>query len=678
MSGFKIGGISLGKSTKKYLRNTDFDNNTTMDFGFCQPLFCQFLLPDSNISVSAKQLVRLAPMPVPSFARVSLVNKFVFVPWSDICGYYEAMLSNMPYNGSVVPTELPYIYNAYLAKALLLKQMGSAVTFYEIDSTAPSLPETYKLSELNSALTFSSNLETAWKNEFATHNCDMPVSFSTAQFKETAIPLNSSDYLYKFSVGQKKVLAAFRYSTRAKHLRSVLIGLGYSLALQDWTKVNALPIFAYFKAWFDTYAPKRSVAWSDTGVFKFIKNTSENYLPNVGHDEDFFSVVLTSVSDCYYVSNDDFVSVHRNTLSNVGLGSFPYINEIGQLSHSGEFSKSELPNFTDDTQPSLSLIALDVVKRLTRFVNKDSVIGQKISTWVRNHFNAQVANSLYEDVYQVKTDVLPLQINDVFSTADTADSTTQSGERLGSYAGKGIGFGATGCRFHSDKHGYLICISVIVPKSGYFQGTDCSLYGLDRFTLPSADFDALGMEVTPFGFVAGDIGYTDTTLPAHLLDYSSGFGFVPRFSGYKFKKNIVNGDMSRRSLLDSMSPYYLDRILQTGDALFETLPDNKYVLSREYLPVIPKASEQWRFLTKYPWLGDYDRIFYNDDVYHGSSSIPVPVAAQDIDGAAARPDNFIVQSLFTMKIQDVLKPLSMSYDTFDEDSDNTSTEVNPE
>ena len=34
MSGFKIGGISLGKSTKKYLRNTDFDNNTTMDFYF--------------------------------------------------------------------------------------------------------------------------------------------------------------------------------------------------------------------------------------------------------------------------------------------------------------------------------------------------------------------------------------------------------------------------------------------------------------------------------------------------------------------------------------------------------------------------------------------------------------------------------------------------------------------
>lgn len=672
MSGFKIGGISLGKSTKKYLRNTDFDNNTTMDFGFCQPLFCQFLLPDSNISVSAKQLVRLAPMPVPSFARVSLVNKFVFVPWADICYYYEAMLSNMPYNGSVVPTELPFTYNAYLAKSLLLQQMGTMVTFYEVD-TSVSSPVTYKMSLLHDAQTHATNLTNAWQTELTNHFCDMHVLFTLAQFKDRGVSPNSADYLYKFKSGDKNVLAAFRYSTRAKHLRSILIGLGYSLALQDWTKVNALPLFAFYKAWYDTFAPKRSMSWTDTGVYQFIKITSDNYLPNVGNNEDFFSVVLTALSDCYYVSNDDFVSVHRSTIDNVSLSEFSYINSDGIPSYTEPIQNTSQPYISSE----LNLIALDVVKRLTRFVNKDSIIGQKMSAWVRNHFNAQVANSLYQDVYQIKTDVLPLQINDVFSTADTADTSSQSGERLGSYAGKGIGFGETGCRFHSDRHGYLLCISAIVPKSGYFQGTDSSLYGLDRFTLPSSDFDALGMEVSPFGFVAGDIGYSDSTATTHL-DYSSGFGFVPRFSGYKFKKNIVNGDMSRRSLIDSMSPYYLDRILQTGDALYTSLPDNKYALLREFKPSLPVASVQWRYLTKYPWLGDYDRIFYNDDVYHGSTSRPVESSSEDIDGSPARADNFIVQSLFTMKIQDVLKPLSMSYDTFDEDSDNTSSEVTPE
>lgn len=673
MSGFKIGGISLGKSTKKYLRNTDFDNNTTMDFGFCQPLFCQFLLPDSNISVSAKQLVRLAPMPVPSFARVSLVNKFVFVPWADICGYYEAMLSNMPYNGSVVPTELPFTYNAYLAKSLLLQQMGTIVTFYEVDSSVTS-PLTYKMCDKSAASTYSISLSEDWKSEFSKHSCNVNVQFKTVQLSPISVSLNSADYLYKFKSNNTSVIAAFRFSTRAKHLRTVLIGLGYSLALLDWTKVNALPIFAFYKAWFDTYAPKRTVAWTDTGVFQFIKSISDNYLPNVGNDQLFLTSVLTSVSDCYYVSNDDFVSVHRYSMENVATPSIPFVSANGSPALSPAIDKGNQPVILND----ITLIGLDVVKRLTRFVNKDSIIGQKMSTWVRNHFNAQVANSLYEDVYQVKTDVLPLQINDVFSTADTADSTTQSGERLGSYAGKGIGFGDTGCRFHSDKHGYLLCISAIVPKSGYFQGTDSSLYGLDRFTLPSSDFDALGMEISPLGFVAGDNGYTDVDSHYTNIDYSSGFGFVPRYSGFKFKKNIVNGDMSRRSLIDSMCPYYLDRILQTGDILFDTLPDNKYAVSKIYSPAIPRASVQWRYISKYPWLGDFDRIFYNDDVYHGSYSIPANTSIDDIGIYLARPDNFIVQSLFTMKIQDSLKPLSMSYDTFEEDSDNTTTEVNPE
>lgn len=674
MSGFKIGGISLGKSTKKYLRNTDFDNNTTMDFGFCQPLFCQFLLPDSNISVSAKQLVRLAPMPVPSFARVSLVNKFVFVPWSDLCSYYEAMLSNMPYNGSFVPTQLPFVYNAYLSRCLLDSSLGSVANFYEIDTTVPS-PITYKLCSSMDALKYSQSLATQWETELSEYACNKKFSFTPLQSQDSGISPNSADYLVNFVSGEKHVIAAFRYSTRVKHLRSVFIGLGYSLALQDWTKVNALPIFAFYKAWFDTYAPKRTVAWTDTDVFQFLKHVSDSYFTNLGNDEDNMDVVFKSLSDCYYVSNDDFVSVHRADIDNVSLGAFSFVDSNGGISDSQQVSTFSQPSLNGD----IRLIALDVVKRLTRFVNKDSIIGQKMSTWVRNHFNAQVANSLYQDVYQVKTDILPLQINDVFSTADTADASSNLGERLGSYAGKGIGFGDTGCKFHSDRHGYLLCISAIVPKSGYFQGNDTSLYGLDRFTLPSADFDALGMEVTPFGFIAGDIGYTDMTADTQdKLDYSAGFGFVPRFSGYKFKKNIVNGDMSRRSLIDSMSPYYLDRILQTGDALYQSIADNKFAQIRQFYPSLPKASEQWRYLTKYPWLGDYDRIFYNDDVYHGSTSTPVNSSSEDIDGSPARPDNFIVQSLFTMKIQDVLKPLAMSYDTFDEDSDNTSTEVNPE
>lgn len=668
MTGFKLGSISLGKTTKKYTRNTDFDNNTTMDFGFCQPLFCQFMLPDSDISVSAKQLVRLAPMPVPSFARVSLVNKYIFVPFADICPYYEAMLANMPYNGSVIPKTLPYTYNSNLAAFLLSTAVGSVCTIYEVDQSVTS-PITYK------QVTFSAaqSVATSVAEKLGQNNADPSIALSldiTPLQTPSGVGINSADYVLETSVDGHDYLIAFRYSQMAKHLRTIFIGLGYSLALNDFNKVNALPILAYYKAWFDTYAPLRTMAWSDTKVFKFIKDYSDKYQPSVTNDV-FFSDVIKELATTYYVSNDDFVSVHRSDINNVNLQPFPYIDETGAPKSTDAISNAYSPYISS----VISLVALDTVKRLTRFVNKDSVIGQKMSNWVRNHFNADVANSLYKDVYQIKTDILPLQINDVFSTSDTADDTTHQGERLGAYAGKGIGFGDSGCKFHADKHGYLLCISAIVPKSGYFQGSDSSLYGLDRFTLPSADFDALGMEVTPFGFVAGDLGYSDQINADNAIDYTSGFGFVPRFSGYKFKKNIVNGDMSRRGMLDQMSPYYLDRILQSGDIFTEKNDNGTYSLIRSFAPSIPKASEQWRYLTRYPWLGDFDRIFYNDDVYHGSYSTP---SNSDPETLSARSDNFIVQSLFTMRINDVLKPLSMSYDTFDEQTDNTSTEVTPE
>lgn len=669
MSGFKLGNISLGKSTKKFTRNTDFDNNTTMDFGFCQPLFCQFMLPDSDISVSAKQLVRLAPMPVPSFARVSLVNKYIFVPFADVCPYYEAMLANMPYNGSVIPKTLPYVYNSNLARCLLSAEVGTVCTIYLKENASPLEPVIYKKATSSEIVALSDDLGIFLGENSVDSSVQLHFTVTPIQ-GDASVDINNADYVLEVTLNSKPCLVAFRYSTLAKHLRTIILGLGYSLALNDNNKVNALPLFAYYKAWYDTYAPLRTMAWTDTKVFAFVKQYSDSYQPNV-FNMSFFTDVLLELGNTYYVSNDDFVSVHRSDVQNVSLDAFPYINETGASKATDAISKAYSPYISS----VMSLTALDVVRRLTRFVNKDSVIGQKMSNWVRNHFNAQVANSLYKDVYQIKTDILPLQINDVFSTSDTADSSTNQGERLGAYAGKGIGFGDSGCKFHADKHGYLLCLSCIVPKSGYFQGSDSSLFGLDRYTLPSADFDALGMEISPFGFVAGDNGYCNTINQDGVIDYTSGFGYVPRFSGYKFKKNIVNGDMSRRATIDSMSPYYLDRILQNGDIFTNKNADQSFTLVRSFAPSVPKASEEWRYLTRYPWLGDFDRIFYNDDVYHGSSA-DVPFLKPDFFNA--RSDNFIVQSLFTMKISDELKPLAMSYDTYEESTDNGTQDVKPE
>lgn len=692
---FKIGDISLGKSSKRYTRPVSFDNNTTMDFGFCQPLFCQLLLENSDISVSLRQLVRLAPMPVPSFARVSLVNKFVFVPWSDVCPYYEALLSNIPYGPSkVIPTKLPYITNDYLIR-VLLTYLGTYATCYYV-SAANGKESLTQVTDAVETKVYA-NIAKEWCADMKVKDNDgdtfEPVSYKRTDSKEPVAP-NSADYLYRCSAtnmgegvyaGEVDYVVAFKFDGQARHIRQILLGLGYSLTMYDTTPVNALPIFAYYKAWFDTYAPKRTMSWTDTNAYQMIHSLFDSdYKPDLAVQQDsetypYMFALLYDLAGCYYVADDDFVSVHRDDLQTVSNNAVSFVESaydgINNNAVTQDTSNANPTYFpTTDSNAGgayINNVGLQTLQRLSRFVNKDSVIGQRISRWVSNHFGASVANSLYRDVYQVHTSIVPLQINDVFSTSDTADEATQQGEVLGAYAGKGIGFDNSQFKFHADKRGYLFCMSSVVPKMGYFQGTDTSLYGLDRFTLPNPDFDAVGMEVTPSGFVLGDNGYTSESKRTRQ-DFTAGFGYVPRYSGYKVKKNIVNGDMSLRSTIDSMSPYYLDRIVQTGDVLYTKLTSGAYEQKSIYPSRVPRASEKWRYPTRYSWLGDPNRMFYNASVYHGASAQSPLVAEGDLY------DNFIVQNLFEFKIIDFLKPISMSFDTYEETTDNTTQNVSPE
>lgn len=127
--------IILGTQRKSYTHDLSFDNNTTMDFGVLQPLLSQFMLPKSSIKVSSRQLVRLAPMPTPSFARMYLANYASFVKMTDVVPYYESLLSKIPFTGpssTFQPVSMPYITNQSLLYFLL---RDSFVECYQETST---------------------------------------------------------------------------------------------------------------------------------------------------------------------------------------------------------------------------------------------------------------------------------------------------------------------------------------------------------------------------------------------------------------------------------------------------------------------------------------------------------------------------------------------------------------
>lgn len=710
----KIPGISLGFSNKQYSHNKSRDCNTTFPMGVTQPVFTEYMLPNSDIKVHSKQLVRLAPLVVPSFARVSLRCVTRFVPEHDVVPYADAFYSKMPFRGtssSVVPTSLPCIDNPTLV-AFLLSISNFTVWKYSAStsSTTPTYSPIARFQDLSHAnlLNFynlflngsslSSSDVGSWSFALKEEQYVVPSGSSATTAYSGYRPLptpDGCDYVVFVSGGSTSSGAitlafCFNFGSDAKNFRNICLGLGYSLDMDDFTLVRATPLLAYYRAYFDTYAIQRVKNYTQTNnslFSQYLESSPSKYdwsasgLYNKGLSSSlpFVRSWLFDFCSCYYSSSSDFVSIHRDKLqfyngSNQGL-SVPVAGTVNSPTN------ATLSNFSDDSDirltsnyNTISTAVLTTLTRLSRFVNKNSLLGQRVSSFLKNHYGITDVSNFFEDSNFVDSSVLPCQINDVFSTSDTYNSESKDGEVLGAYAGKGIGFGDLSFSYHAKTHGYLITLASIVPESGYWQGNDFSLFALNWEQQPIADFDAVGMEVTPrSAFVShndisnrSQLGVSDLT--------NKGFGFVPRYSGFKFAKNIVNGDMSRRGDIDSMSPYYLDRIICSAYLDVKVNSDSSRQVVYRSQPV-PSGSYEWRYVTKYPWLGNFLRIFSNEvgELRGGSSSA--------VSGESYKyfclDDSFLSQMSFDVTVRNFLKPLSLSYDTFSDDVDNASTSVNP-
>lgn len=671
--------VSVGISTKRYTHDMSFDNNTTLSFGVCQPLFCQLMNDKDKLAGNIRQLVRLAPLPVPSFGRMRLVNKLRFVQMTDICPYYEAMLTGSYVNTSdlnYLPKEVLQITIRALTQIVL---QYSVIDYFKVDSSSSTTKYVYQNISTPSVLSEAIGLYHTTVGDTSHFASIIPDPKPHLGNKDSAISPDSADYLVSTDTG----FICFRLTERGKRLRNVLLGLGYELDLSCTDRVSSLPLFAYFKAWYDSYAPSRETQWNQTNAFILIDASFQKYLTSfdffttaTGASEKVQKAVLgffEDLANTWYVANDDYVSAHRLTVVSTTNSGFDNIKSpvTGLDTNFTPVSTNNdtVPNIYSSTP--LNLFALETLQRVAKFINKDTVIGKKVSTWLKTHFGADVASSFFKDSVSLSDVVVSCSINDVFSTADTT-SGDGSGEQLGSYAGKGLGFGDGSFNFTAPSFGYFVVVSCLVPVSKYFQGVDPSLFGVDRFTLPNADFDALSYEVTPSSFLCG---HNDIFISGQKSTSDKGFGFVPRYSGFKTRRNIVNGDMSRRGTIASYSPYYLDKILTENAIRSEKNADGSYSFVAVNNP-LPVASEVWRYPTRYPWLGNFNRIFYNSGnaVFDDASSGD---AANDFTNTPV-DDNFIVQSVISMKLTNALKPIAMSYDVYDEDTDNSSKTITQE
>lgn len=668
----KIGEILLGRVNKRYSHDMSANNSTTFGFGNVQPLYCTYLHKSSDVKINMRQLLRPAPMISPTFGRVQAHTVTRFVAMKDIYPAFDALMAHKAIQGTqrYIPNNEPLVRNCDMLSVLMLNYCS-----FDIYTRDPATTK-YKL-ELQSTFHDTTVIRSVLSKSIPTFNGlqDNYVHYKllekmSAHESELSLTPQSSDFV----ITDHDHICCFRLSALGRNIYKILVGLGYGLDYTNSNKITSLPIFAFYKAYFDTYYNKRFINWHDTDVYRVIQaiynDGDSDYLLNYSNLERF----LSNYTNLIYSAPADFVSVHTiDPLNGPTAGSTaPFSNiDVKSINSDGALARTnsldgKVPNL--DTSNRTTWYQLQALKKLTQYISKDSVIGGRVVDWFKVHFGVTPSEDMFLPSQFIDEHIVNLDIDDVFTTSDTYNPDTNTGSYTGSYAGKGLGYGQTNdeINFTAKDFGYLIILGALAPEQVYFSGDSPQLYGIDRYTLPNEDFDAMGYELTPYAciasFSASPFVLNDTQIPNYSLAGKS-FGFIPRYSGFKVQKSVVNGDFSLRSVRDGLSSYYLDKVIDTREV---SLVDGQLTQPTSVLP--PTASTLWSYPTGIPAVGDYNRIFYNrgfptDD----ETRLNWSTLRERLD------DNFIFQSRFEVTVVNPFKPIRESYQIDDPEENSTSS-----
>lgn len=704
--------INVGISGKKRSKlNLDFDNSTTLNIGVVQPTMCREMVPNETFKVKVSSLVRLAPMPVPTFARMSLRHYHTFVPYAELWQPFTAFLSGQSFTNNAgttfIPTETPYFTLDVLFKFILTfsditildssynpislskGDMSKYNDFYKAATT--SLPSAYG----DSSKPFDETLINQFRTKVGTSGAfgsfdsfgpgvfrqggvavkanstwlysNLPTSApsdSTDNFIYTAdaglITFDGADFIFKTD-NTNDYFYACKLKSPLKHLRSILIGLGYPFNpfIGDDVKFNPFKLLAFYKSWFEIFSPNRDRTFNETLCYKLIKNLSNSSGSQMFVSSFFIDLMVDTF---YYLPMDYYgmsVKVPYTQLTNgsitLNAGDQGYSPQSAGFSNTGDVSIRGASVDVGDgpvvktTESVTDPLVMRLANRMLTFAGKNTVIGRQIQDYLRVHYGITAAEHHADDssVYRLGSSRVQINVSDIMSTADTNTA------KVGDYAGKGIGYGDSDTTEYTAKEfGCWITLSVIVPESGYYQGYLLENRSSKRFDYFTPEFDALGYQVLERGELMSDytVGSKSFLPSDSKIGYKTAFGFVPRYSHYKVGRNILNSDLSLKGMKDSMLPYTFDRSFASyKKTVVGTNTDGSLIYrveEPEYLPTT--VYDGFRKIDPSDRLGSYNRIFnyVNNDV-----------------------DHFIVHNIFNVTALAPFKALADSFDSVVEDDE---------
>lgn len=545
--------INIKTGIKEYNRfSLNASHKTTMDFMVLQPIYYRHLIPGQSISVDLRTFIRMAAMPVPTFGDASLHLSAYFVPYRQVCPYFDSFITDsvyVPHNGqnSFIPSRVPVFANSSIVELF-------SNTSYGYVSTA-------------TGTTFDIKVKTS-----------------------------------------ASASSSFNFTPDGRQVFKVLTALGYRF---QWTKVsgvsqtfNALPILCFLRAYLDYYWPYQ---YRDLPEYKVLEtllryDTEHTYttadlrhildvVPFVCYANDYFTAAFDNptgprMGDTSPVAVDDRESAPFTANQ---IGTYAYSDSA----HSAAVIASDLEEGNSGVN-AISQNSLNWLRRITDYLRRHQLAGSRAIDRFLARYGVKPSNVAMDRAYRIGSATVPMTVLDQMSTASTSDA------HLGDYAGKGyimdIDDNLPNFSYKSDSDfGMFFIVGSLIPSIGYVQGNDRHNIELSRLDFFNPEYDALGCQAIDSSELYQPLDGTEMT---GAKVFGNIFGFIPRDAHRKVAKDWLTGDyiLGSHNQSGDVSPaWHLNRLF-SPESFDAATPDE---ISHSPNFIFGEDASQ------------YDRVFYN-------------------------------------------------------------------
>lgn len=202
------------------------------------------------------------------------------------------------------------------------------------------------------------------------------------------------------------------------------------------------------------------------------------------------------------------------------------------------------------TDSSFTIASLRAANALQKFLETNNLSGD-YAEMMRNRWGTRPIDADFDEPYYLGRVIVPVYQKSVYQQDSSAGSgATNPFAAQGAIGVKGASGGFSGqgsiCdKFHNTTWAYVMCLFSLVPHALYGYGINRELTMLSIGDFPAPELQTIGNEGIHDWELFPDSNAT--TDPANVVE----FGYIPRYSHFKYMLDEVSGELRPGKTLDS-------------------------------------------------------------------------------------------------------------------------------